>query len=279
VISQHRFHSIRRVLHTRRVRIVEIGTRAAVGRGRGRGRQAGSAAGELSRGALRQHRSNEAGILERIDMTTDTALPSHTAADRAWFAERVEALLPELYGVALRLCGNRADAEDLVADAIARAWQALSSLEDRSALRAWLFRILNNRFISERRSARAKADHESLDATPEPEFSLFERLHQPILLWWGNPELAFLNRLLRADLERAIEALPGAFRDVVVLVDVQGLSYGEVAELLDIPIGTVRSRLARGRSRLQVALWEHARDAGLTATPPSHEQNEADDEH
>ncbi|HUH12312.1 MAG TPA: sigma-70 family RNA polymerase sigma factor [Longimicrobiales bacterium] len=189
-----------------------------------------------------------------------------TEADRVWFGERVEALLPELYGRALRLCRHAANAEDLVAEAVAKAWEALPSLEDPDAFRGWVFRILNNTFVSICRSARAKAEHEPLDTTGQ-DFSLFERLHQPILLWWSSPETDFLNRLLREDLERAIDGLPDAFREVVVLVDVQGMAYREVAELLSVPIGTVRSRLSRGRSLLQKALWRHGVEAGLTDGP------------
>lgn len=187
---------------------------------------------------------------------------------RSWFAGKVEQLLPELFGTALRLTRHRTDAEDLVADAVAKAWIALDSLEQRDALRGWLFRILTNTFLTNRRSAAARAVHEALDDAGDEavRFSLFERLHQPFLLWWGNPEQAFLNRLLREDLEHAIDALPEPFRVVVVLVDVRGCSYQEVAATLGIPVGTVRSRLARGRAALQRALWDHARDAGLIAT-------------
>lgn len=196
-------------------------------------------------------------------MTVQPTTDSPADADRAWFAARIDALLPELYGRAIRLCPGRADGEDLVADAVAKAWEALPSLEDRDSFRSWVFRILNNTFVSKCRSARSKAEHETLDGTGE-DFSLFDRLHQPFLLWSGSPETEFLNRLLRQDLEQAIDALPDAFREVVVLVDVQGLAYREVAELLDVPVGTVRSRLSRGRSLLQEALWEHGREAGLT---------------
>jgi RNA polymerase sigma-70 factor (ECF subfamily) len=186
-------------------------------------------------------------------------------ADRAWFGAEVERLLPELFGTALRFTKNRADAEDLVADTVAKAWLGLESLERREALRGWLFRILTNAFFSSRRTASARAPHEPFDdeAGEAVLFSLFERLHQPFLLWWGNPEQVFFDRLLREDLERAIDALPEPFRVVVVLVDAQGCSYQEVAEALGVPIGTVRSRLARGRAALQRALWEHGRDAGL----------------
>lgn len=212
-------------------------------------------------------------------------MPAHAThrtlseADRAWFAGEVDGLLPELYGRALRLCRHQADAEDLVAEAVARGWEALASLEDREAFRGWIFRILNNAFISNCRRAHAKAELEPLNTTGES-FSLFERLHQPILLWWGTPEIDFLNRLLREDLERAINDLPEVYREVVVLVDVQGLAYREVAELLEIPIGTVRSRLARGRGLLQEALWRHGVEAGLTTgrAPGTSETKRHDDD-
>lgn len=195
-----------------------------------------------------------------------------TQADREWFAARVDELFPELYGRAIRLCRYPSNAEDLVAESVAKAWEALPSLADRDSFRAWLFKILNNGFVSSCRKARAKVEHESLDETGE-DFSLFERLHQPVLLWWGgDPEREFLNRLLREDLARAIDGLPDPYREVVVLVDVHGLAYAEVGELLEIPVGTVRSRLARGRSRLQEALWEHGREAGLTGAPAAREQ-------
>ena len=186
--------------------------------------------------------------------------------DRTWFAAEVERLLPELLGTALRLTRNRADAEDLVADAVAKAWIGLDSLHERGALPGWLFRILTNQFLSGRRAAAVRGIAEPLDedTAATNTFSLFAALHQPFLLWWGNPERAFLDRLLREDLERAIDALPDRFRVVVVLVDVQGWSYQEVAASLGIPVGTVRSRLARGRAALQEALWQHGRDAGLT---------------
>lgn len=192
----------------------------------------------------------------------ETATANRTEADRAWFAEQIDDLLPELYGAAVRLCRDRTEGEDLVAECVEKAWRGLPSLRDRAAFRGWVFRILNNAFLSQRRALRSRVTQEPLESVSE--FSLFERLHQPILLWWGNPETQFVNRLLREDLERAIDALPDSYRVVVVLVELQGLAYREVAEVLDVPIGTVRSRLARGRSQLQEALWEHATEQGLT---------------
>lgn len=186
---------------------------------------------------------------------------------RAWFEREVLELLPDLYGAAIRLTKNEADAEDLVADAVARAWDRLDDLRDPERFRGWVFRILANSFTSRCRAQEARGSTVPLDEeahAPEAAFSLFERLHQPFLLWWGDPERRFLDRLLREDLERAVDALPECFRLTVVLADLQGFSYREIAEITDVPIGTVRSRLARGRERLQKALWEHAEDRGLT---------------
>lgn len=188
-----------------------------------------------------------------------------TAEDRDWFEREVISALPDLYGNALRLAKNTADAEDLVADTVAKAWSCIGSLHERSCFRGWLFRILTNSYLSDCRARAAQPPLESLE-THEAEaesFSLFDRLHQPFLLWWSNPEREFLDRLLREELERAVQGLPETFRTVVVMADVQGMSYREIAETLGTPIGTVRSRLARGRSQLQKALWNHALDAGL----------------
>ena len=185
---------------------------------------------------------------------------SGSADDRTWFEEATLAALPELLGLARRLARNREDAEDLAAEAVTRAWLHRATLRDRERFCGWISRILTNLYLTQRRSE-AIHPHESLGG--EDDFSLFERLHQPFLLWWSTPEQEFLDRLLREALVRAIEALPEPFRIVVALADVQGFSYGEIAESLAVPIGTVRSRLARGRALLQRALWEHACDSGL----------------
>ena len=181
----------------------------------------------------------------------------------AWFEHEIVALLPDLLGTALRLAKSHADAEDLVADSISAAWARLPTLRDATSFRSWIFRILSNRFISDCRAQATRGLVELDDDGDVDDFSLFAVLHQPILLWWSNPEQDFLDRLLREDLERAVDALPECFRVVVVLVDLQGFSYQEVATTLEIPIGTVRSRLARGRALLQKSLWLHAQDAGV----------------
>lgn len=182
------------------------------------------------------------------------------------FENQVVALLGPLQGVARRLCRNDTEAEDLVAETIARAWRSRADLEDAGAFRAWIFRILHNTFVSERRRP-----HCTREASLEPEpdgdeeagFSLFEQMHQPFLLWFSNPEQEFLDKVLREDLEHALAALPEAHRVVVVLSDVEELTYAEIASVLEIPVGTVRSRLARARAALQKRLWESAKACGL----------------
>lgn len=193
-----------------------------------------------------------------------------TDADRAFFEQEITGLLDRLYSAALRLAKNRADAEDLVAEAVTRAWTNFESLHDRRCFRGWLFRILTNTFLSDCRKTAPvslEALTETRDEDDEPAFSLFDRLHQPFLLWWDNPEQEFLNKLLQEDLQRAVDALPEVFRMPVILSDLQGLTYQEIAEALGVPVGTVRSRLNRGRALLQKALWQQAQEAGLKAVP------------
>ena len=185
------------------------------------------------------------------------------ACNRAFFEGEIRRLLGRLYGVALRLTGNPAEAEDLVSETTIKAWSKLDQLEDRQAFPKWLFRILTNTYISRRRQAQAEPSA-AFEEGGEQSFSLFEKLHQPFLLWWSNPEQALLNKLLGEDIEHALDSLPESFRTIVVLVDIEGYAYGEVADTLGVPIGTVRSRLSRARSMLQRALWTHAKAAGLT---------------
>lgn len=191
---------------------------------------------------------------------------------RRAFEREVERLMDRLYGTALRLTRDPHDAEDVVAEAVGKAWARRDQLRDGECLEGWLFRILNNTFISAWRRRRCRQDREtpldSGESDEEAGFSLYGKLHQPFLLWWGGPEQRFLDDLLLADIQAAIDALPDAFRVVVVLVEIEGHTYEEAAELLGVPLGTVRSRLSRGRSLLQKTLWDQGRDAGLEETGP-----------
>lgn len=189
------------------------------------------------------------------------------ALSKEAFQEQVLGLLGSLQGVARRLARSDADAEDLVAETVARAWRARDTLESETAFRAWIFRILNNTFVSELRRAHARPQTDPLDCEEpnedEPGFSLFEQMHQPFLLWFGNPEQEFLDKLLREDIDRALAGLPDCYRVVVIMSDLEEFSYAEIAQALGVPVGTVRSRLARARSALQKVLWQQAREYGL----------------
>lgn len=218
-------------------------------------------------GADRQARPARPGATPRAS-GCDDGDRRMDAGLRQRFTERVTRLADRLYGTALRLTRNSEDAEDLVAEAVARAWSKLGELRDPQSFDGWIQRILSNTFISEWRHRRASpevaTEPDAEDDDGEP-FSLFEKLHQPFLLWWATPEEEAIATRLREDIDKALDALPDAFRIAIVLVEVQGYSYAEAAELLCVPIGTVRSRLARARSQLQRTLWRHAQDAGLAA--------------
>lgn len=201
---------------------------------------------------------------------------------RQFFEQEVLRLMDRLYGTALRLTHNPDDAEEMVAETVSRAWARLDTLRDRATFEGWLFHILNSTFVSEwrRQQCRRKLQTEAEEVLPEGDadarFSLFQKLHQPFLLWWGNTEQQFLNTLLREDIQRALDSLPDSFRIVIVLVEIQGYTYEEAAALLDLPLGTVRSRLSRARASLQKALWEQARDAGLKGGHSSRSETEGE---
>jgi len=192
---------------------------------------------------------------------------------RTWFTRCVEQHMNALYGVALRLTGIEADAEDLVAESIIKAWSAIDSLQDRDRFRSWIFRIMHNRFISDYRKRSIRPQESSLgevEGHPEEGDLCTLLLGQPdeFLDWWADPERMLETSRLGEQISVAIDALPEAFRITVLLVNVDGLSYDEAAVVLGVPSGTVRSRMKRGRTLLQKALWEQARDAGLGVYAP-----------
>jgi RNA polymerase sigma-70 factor (ECF subfamily) len=187
---------------------------------------------------------------------------------RTFCETEISVILDRLYATALRLTRNPADAEDLVADTVVKVLANVQTLQDTSCFHGWVFRILYNTFNSNcrARSARPEDSFSALNTSGEDEFEpfrLFDKLHQPFLLWWGNQEQQFLDQLEIDELCKAVDALPDDYRTVVVLADIEGFSYQEIADTLEIPIGTVRSRLARGRSNLQKALWDYAQDVGF----------------
>ena len=193
---------------------------------------------------------------------------NHETDTRSWFSQGIKHNMDSLFGHARLLTRNNADAEDLIAETVTRAWSSIAQLKDRHRFRPWLFRILNNCFISDYRKKSVRPTESAYDEldVAEGESEISELLilqSDDFMHWWGNPEKEFVNRLLGQDIMRAIDCLPEVFRTSILLVSVEGFSYDETAEILNVPPGTVRSRMKRGRTLLQKALWQHARDQGL----------------
>jgi RNA polymerase sigma-70 factor (ECF subfamily) len=176
------------------------------------------------------------------------------------FEELVLSHLDPLYSAALRLTKNDRDAEDLVQDTCMRAYRFFDKFERGTNIRAWLFKILTNTFINRYRrrvkersvveGAEREAVHERFISRDASDFA-------------ANPEQYFFDRLLSDDVLKAIDQLPIDFRLVVILADLQEFSYKEIAEILECPVGTVMSRLFRGRKLLQKGLRDYAMGQGV----------------
>ncbi len=186
-------------------------------------------------------------------------------ADRERFTALISEHLDGLFRTALRLTRNRASAEDLLQETFLRAWRSFHTFQPGTNARAWLYRILMNAHIDAYR--RTTREPEIVDQDDVDEFYLYSKVQESDeFKRAGNPEEALLSQLMDADVVGALEDLPETFRAVVVLADIEGFSYKEIAEILDIPIGTVMSRLHRGRRQLQVKLWDYARRARYVST-------------
>ena len=185
-------------------------------------------------------------------------------ADQATFTADAMEFMGGLYSAALRMTRNAADAEDLVQETYLRAYRSYGSFTEGTNLRAWLYRILTNTYINSYRSAQRRP--ETTDVEDVEDLYLYRRLA-------GNgdqrsAEDEALERFTDEDVKRALEALPDAFRMAVLLADVEGFSYKEISEITDVPIGTVMSRIHRGRRALQKTLHNVAEARGLVASVP-----------
>lgn len=183
-------------------------------------------------------------------------------ADQATFAEQAMPFMGQLYSAALRMTRNPADAEDLVQETYLRAYRGFGGFQEGTNLKAWLYRILTNTYINAYRAKQRRPDETELDEGED--LYLFRRLGGLEAAQAGrSAEDELMDFFTDAEVKAAIEALPESFRMAVLLADVEGFSYKEIAEVLDIPIGTVMSRLHRGRKSLQKQLYEFARDRRL----------------
>ncbi len=198
-------------------------------------------------------------------MQTDTSTPQNTDLDLetdpklGWdFEAAAIPYLDGLYNMAFRLTHNAEDAEDLIQETYFKAYKHYDKFEAGTNLKAWLFRIMKNTFINGYRKRQSQP--------PQSNFSEIEGSFENLIEAGDGqvktPEQEFLAKVLDEDVQRALDALREDYRMVILLVDLEGFSYKEAASILEVPVGTVMSRLYRGRRMLEQVLLEYARNHG-----------------
>jgi RNA polymerase sigma-70 factor (ECF subfamily) len=194
------------------------------------------------------------------ETSSDTAARrlASEARDRVRFEEEALELSDQVYRVARHMVGSREEAEDLVQETYARAFRSWRTFTPGTNLRAWLLRILTNLNIDRGRKQQRTPDTQPLE---EGDYFLYNRLEESVGDGAGDDEERVIERLSQDDIVNALAAVPHDFRDVIVLVDLGDFSYQDAAQILDIPIGTVMSRLHRGRRVLKRELAETAMEA------------------
>jgi RNA polymerase sigma-70 factor (ECF subfamily) len=195
-------------------------------------------------------------------------------ADRAVFTEEAMQHAGQLYSAALRMTRNRADAEDLVQETYLRAYRGFHGFEEGTNLRAWLFRILTNTYINSYRSKQRRVQETELNDVED--LYLYRHIAD-VGKASRSAEDTLFDLFTDDEVKAALENLPENFRMPVLLADVEGFSYKEIAEMLDIPIGTVMSRLHRGRKAMQKALADFALERGLLVRTPATDLEEPAD--
>jgi len=187
--------------------------------------------------------------------------PAPVDEKRAGFEREALVPLDALYRVALRLTGNAADADDLVQETMLKAYRAWDQYEKGTNAKGWLLTILRHAFINEYRRRTRHPENVDLD-TIEP-FAVFGEVQD------DDPQGAFFDKIVDDEVLREIDKLPEAFRETLVLSDVEGMSYQEIAKILEIPVGTVKSRLFRARKVLQGRLYDYAVSQGYIKGTPA----------
>lgn len=188
-------------------------------------------------------------------------------AEQADFETLTRPSMDALYSAALRMTRNTSDAEDLLQETYLKAYRAFASFEEGSNLRAWLFRILTNTYINLYRAKQRQPIVEGMDDIEE--LHLYRQIAPVGHVASRSAEEEVLSHLTDDRVKAALESIPDTFRITVLLADVQGFSYAEIAEITGVPLGTVMSRLHRGRKSLERALSTSA----TTVTEPAREES------
>jgi RNA polymerase sigma-70 factor (ECF subfamily) len=202
---------------------------------------------------------DEMPVVDLPVMSTPTPDP------RALFEEQAIPFLDQLYGAALRMTRNPADAQDLVQETFVKAYAAFGQFEQGTNLKAWLYRILTNTFINTYR--KKQRDPYQGSTSDMEDWQLGSAESVTATLSSRSAEAEAIDHLPDSDVKEALQSIPEDFRLAVYLADVEGFSYQEIADIMKTPVGTVMSRLHRGRRLLRGLLTDYARGRGLAAAP------------
>ncbi len=216
---------------------------------------------------LRLPESAEIAAVDWLAMPKST--PRKPDADaKAQFEEQALPFMDQLYAAAMRMTRNPADAADLVQETFVKAFQSWKSFEQGTNLKAWLYRIQTNAFINTYRKRQRDQYHTSTDELEEWQLSGAESRTATTT---QSAELEALDHLPDSDVKDALAAIPEDFRMAVYLADVEGFAYQEIADIMKTPVGTVMSRLHRGRKLLREKLRDYAIERGILAAPAAEE--------
>jgi RNA polymerase sigma-70 factor (ECF subfamily) len=200
--------------------------------------------------------------------------PAAPAAAPADFESLLAPVVDRAYGMALRLARNRDDAQDLVQESALLAFRGFHTFKPGTNFRAWFFRILVNCFYASRRRKRPEQSLEGMEEEAPLLHLYVQTYHNGMHGAGRDPAREVMDRIEGEDVARALDSLPEEFRVACTLYFMEDLSYQEIAGVVEVPVGTVRSRLHRGRKLLQKRLWQAALDAGLAATSVAVEEED-----